>query len=617
LSLINPVRRSLRLLNRRDRRLLFVATLIQVSTSVLDLVGLLLIGLVAGMSMAVLTGTTPPEFVDAITTRFLPEGTSLGVAAVWVGAAAAVILMIKTFTSMWLTRRVLRFLARRQAMVSGRLVEALLSKPLLQLQLRSSQQTAFALTGGVNNAILVVLGQGSVAVSESALLVVVTVGLLAVDPMLTLFAFMFFAVVGLVLYRILSGWAVRLGTQFANLDIESYVSIQEAILTYRELTVSGRRAAYVDKVQLLRWRAAAVTSDMQFIGLVPKYVFEVALVVGASLLAVSQFITKDATAAVAVIAVYLVAGIRVVPSLLRMQGAVLSVRSAGATASPTYELAGEIFGNEGEEAGDAREPIDFSELTSSIRQGYPGFQSRIDVVEVEITYPGTSTPAIEHVSVSIPEGRSLALVGSTGAGKSTLVDVILGVLEPSAGHVSIGGLPPAAAIAKWPGAISYVPQAIALTNGTVSENVALGLPDADIDEDLVWEALDRAHLSDFLREGREGLRTRIGEGGVMLSGGQRQRLGIARALYTRPRLLVLDEATSALDAETEQAIAGTLRSLEGSVTTVTIAHRLATIRHCDIVMYLEGGRVRAIGTFEEIRAQSSHFDAQARLLGLE
>jgi ABC-type multidrug transport system fused ATPase/permease subunit len=349
---------------------------------------------------------------------------------------------------------------------------------------------------------------------------------------------------------------------------------------------------------------------------VPKYVFEVALVVGAALLAISQFVTKDATAAVAVIAVYLAAGSRVVPSLLRLQGAVLSVRAAGATASPTYELADEVLTGIAASPS-TRNSADFSHLSSNIRKGYPDFESRLDVKGVEITYPGTSTPAIQGISVRVSEGGSLALVGSTGAGKSTLADVILGVLAPSTGTVAIGGLAPAAAIARWPGAISYVPQSIALTNGTVSENVALGLPEADIDEELVWEALDRAHLSDFLREGREGLRTRIGEGGVMLSGGQRQRLGIARALYTRPRLLVLDEATSALDAETEQAIAGTLRSLEGSVTTVTIAHRLATIRHCDIVMYLEGGRVRAVGTFEEIRAQSSHFDAQARLLGLE
>jgi ATP-binding cassette subfamily C protein len=164
--------------------------------------------------------------------------------------------------------------------------------------------------------------------------------------------------------------------------------------------------------------------------------------------------------------------------------------------------------------------------------------------------------------------------------------------------------------------VAYVPQDVAMANGTVRENVALGLPVEIIDDDWVWDALNRAHLGEFLRDSREGLDTVIGENGIKLSGGQRQRLGIARALYTRPKLLVLDEATSALDAATEQAIAKTLQELEGTVTTVTIAHRLATIKHCDLVVYLEGGRAQAQGSFSEVRALAPQFDRQAQLLGL-
>jgi ATP-binding cassette subfamily C protein len=152
--------------------------------------------------------------------------------------------------------------------------------------------------------------------------------------------------------------------------------------------------------------------------------------------------------------------------------------------------------------------------------------------------------------------------------------------------------------------------------GSVRENVALGLPREAIDDDQVWEALRRAHLAEYLIDNREGLDTSVGERGFRLSGGQRQRLGIARALYTRPRLLVLDEATSALDAETEQAIIRTLEELEGEVTTITVAHRLATVRHADQVLYLEHGRIRARGTFDEVRGQVDDFDRQAALLGL-
>ena len=207
-------------------------------------------------------------------------------------------------------------------------------------------------------------------------------------------------------------------------------------------------------------------------------------------------------------------------------------------------------------------------------------------------------------------------MGPTGAGKSTLADVILGVLKPDAGRVTIGGLTPIEAVTHWPGAIAYVPQEVAMVNGSIRENVALGLPVEIIDDSRVWEALDRANLGEFLEQNREGLDTVIGEGGMKLSGGQRQRLGVARALYTRPKLLVLDEATSALDAETEDAIVKTFQSLEGEVTTITIAHRLATIRHSDQIAYLETGHVITCGNFDEVRRLVTNFDRQAQLLGL-
>jgi len=189
-------------------------------------------------------------------------------------------------------------------------------------------------------------------------------------------------------------------------------------------------------------------------------------------------------------------------------------------------------------------------------------------------------------------------------------------MQPQLGTVLISGETPRAAISRWPGAISYVPQTVSLVFGSIRENVALGLPPEVIDDDLAWEALERAHLASFLRDNREGLDTKIGERGFRLSGGQRQRLGIARALYTRPKLLVLDEATSALDAETEQAIIQTLSELEGKVTTITVAHRLATVRRADVLLYLQHGVVVASGTFDEVRNVVPDFDRQAELLGL-
>jgi ABC-type multidrug transport system fused ATPase/permease subunit len=235
---------------------------------------------------------------------------------------------------------------------------------------------------------------------------------------------------------------------------------------------------------------------------------------------------------------------------------------------------------------------------------------------VGLSYPNATTPAVSKITLNIHLGTSLALVGSTGAGKSTLADLILGVLEPDTGTVTIGGDEPSLAIARSPGAITYVPQDIALVNGTIRDNVALGLPADLVLDHLIWEALERAQLATFLTMQRDGLDTVIGEHGMRLSGGQRQRLGLARAFYTRPKLIVLDEATSALDAETEQAVSQALEALEGDVTLIIIAHRLATIMHCDQVAYLDQGCLAALGTFDEVRGMAPDFDRNAQLLGL-
>jgi ABC-type multidrug transport system fused ATPase/permease subunit len=336
------------------------------------------------------------------------------------------------------------------------------------------------------------------------------------------------------------------------------------------------------------------------------------------LLGVVQFLTKDWTSAAATVALFLAAGSRILPGLLRLQGASITIRNAAVQAQPTFFMS-DFLARTRTDAHQARLPVEritADQIHAHVVAGYPDFVADVKVENVTQIYADAEAPALIDASFTAAPGTSVALVGSTGAGKSTLADVVLGVMEPVSGSVTISGVSPRAAIDRWPGAISYVPQAVALVAGSVRENVALGLPNDAIDDDLVWAALKRAHLDNFLIENREGLDTMIGERGFRLSGGQRQRLGIARALYTRPKLLILDEATSALDAETEQAIIQTLGELEGEVTTITVAHRLATVRYADQVLYLEAGRITARGTFDEVRAQVADFDNQATLLGL-
>ena len=233
---------------------------------------------------------------------------------------------------------------------------------------------------------------------------------------------------------------------------------------------------------------------------------------------------------------------------------------------------------------------------------------------VGLPYPGSTEAALRDVDLDIPLGSSVALVGASGAGKSTLVDVLLGLLVPQEGEIRIDYRPLADVLAAWRSRVGYVPQEVNLFDGTIAQNVALTWGD-DLDEEAVERALARAQLLDVVRE-RGGLHTRVAERGLALSGGQRQRLGIARALYADPLVLVLDEATSALDTATEDAVARAIRALHGKGTVIAVAHRLSTVRHSDQVCFMTEGTIAARGSFDEVVAAHPEFATQARLSGL-
>lgn len=618
-GILASIRRSLALLPANRRRLFVLAAIVQISLGLLDLLGIVLVGMLAAVAVSGTGLSQVPASADRVLSWVGLDGLSATRLSVLFAVAAVVVLVAKTMLSAVMARRIFRFLANRQAEVSARLAREFLSRPLLDVQRWTTSEAIYALGSGVGAATVVVLGAAVTIAAEIFLFIIVGVSLLAVDLVLTLIALALFAVIILSMHRVLTKWGARNASIMTDSSIQTMAAVSEALETYRETTVLNRRDLYVARYEGLIGRYAVATANQSYIMEVPKYVLEATLYLAVLLLAVVQFLTKDIGAAAATVAVFLAAGSRVVPALLRLQGAGINIRNASVTAQPTYFLADflEARRDSNSPARDGQIQVAAAEeIRSRIAAGHGDFVPSIEVAGVSVTYLDAATPALADAWVSVTPGMSLALVGSTGAGKSTLSDVILGVLEPDAGSVRISGVPPREAIARWPGAVSYVPQQVALVFGTVRDNVALGLPREAVDDDMVWEALERARIARFLRDSREGLDTMIGERGVRLSGGQRQRLGIARALYTRPLLLVLDEATSALDAETEQSIVSTLDDLEGAVTTVTVAHRLATVRRADQLLYLRKGRIECRGTFDEVRAQVPDFDRQASLLGL-
>jgi ABC-type multidrug transport system fused ATPase/permease subunit len=601
----SPVYRCFGVLSRTDQRKILAIAIVQIGMSTLDLLGVVAIGLLGALSVSGLQSQLPGNRVNsALEVLHLSEASFQKQAAV-IGCLAVLFLVGRTLLSIFFTRRVLFFLSRRGAAVSANSITRLLSQSLLKMQTHTNQEILFAVTEGVRVITLQILATIVVLISDLSLLVIMAVGLFIVDPFTAIGTYLIFGFIGLLLYRLMHLRAGKLGQINSKLSIQSNEKIVEVLASYRESVVRNRRDYYAREIGKLRYKLADVFAETAFMPYVSKYVIETTVVVSALLIGAGQIILQDAEHAVATLAIFLAAGSRIAPAVLRVQQGLLTIKVGIGQAQPTLNLIHDL-GNE---------PL-VENVDDSLDVLHSGFNSEISIRGVTLNYPNKAQPAISDFSLVIPPGTSVAFVGPSGAGKTTIVDVILGVLNPDQGEVFISGLPPLFAVSKWPGAVSYVPQDVVIASGTIRENVALGYPLEVATDELVNKALKLAQLDKFVEDLPQGLDTQVGERGAKISGGQRQRLGIARAMFTQPHLLVLDEATSSLDGETEAQISDAIYSLRGSTTIVMIAHRLSTVRNADIVVYLSEGKVIAKGTFDELRNSIADFDLQARLMGL-
>jgi ABC-type multidrug transport system fused ATPase/permease subunit len=349
----------------------------------------------------------------------------------------------------------------------------------------------------------------------------------------------------------------------------------------------------------LRFLQSKALADLSVMPYVSKYVFEIVLVFGALLISAVQFAMHDAIHAITTLTVFMAAGGRLAPAALRLQQSSLLIRANIAYTYPVLEL--------------YREPED-SRASEFSRSEDIYFEGNVKILDVSYEYPDSGTPALRNVNLEIPKNSFTAIVGPSGAGKSTLIDILLGLNTPKSGLVEISGNHPLHTYAKWPGKVSYVPQRTNLIDGTIAENIAYGREIEN--DDQILEAIQIANLEDLIHQLPDGIKTPIGELGSRLSAGQQQRIGIARALFTRPELLIMDEATSALDAITERELTDSFARIRSKVTVIVVAHRLSTIVDADKVVYISSGQVIAEGKMNEVRSKVPEFNSQAEIFGI-
>jgi ABC-type multidrug transport system fused ATPase/permease subunit len=334
-------------------------------------------------------------------------------------------------------------------------------------------------------------------------------------------------------------------------------------------------------------------AQTEFMPYITKYVIEVVLVVFSFTLAASQFLLQDATHAVATLSLFMAAGMRIAPAVMRIQQASVQLVGSLANSSTTLGILRD-FPN-------GLELLEEKNYVPEIDHN----QTLIECINLSFTYNGNSKPTLENINISLKSGNLMAIVGPSGSGKSTLVDLIMGMLTPKEGEVLINGIPVFEFIQRYPGQIGYVPQKIFLLAGSIQENIGLGLEKSEIDSKRVWECLKFVQMFDFVHSLPKQEHENIGDNGVSLSGGQLQRLGLARALYTNPRIIILDEATSALDPETERLISEVISSFKGSKTIIVIAHREQSLRVADKLVLMENGKVGLVST--EIDVDNDQF----------
>jgi ABC-type multidrug transport system fused ATPase/permease subunit len=598
--------RSFQIFPKRDQQKIWLVLLIQIFLGALDLVAVVIIGLLGSLTITGVGSKNPGDRVIALLDLFNLTGKQIQYQVTVLGIIAASLLTFKTLASLYFSRKTLYFLSRRGAQMSKALLSQLLTKNLLVIQSRTVQETLYALTQGVSTITVGVIGAIVYLVSDISLLVILMGGLFVADTVIALSTLIIFSLVAFILYKLMKHKVKYIGGKQAEYNIESSQRITEVIHSYRELVVKDRREYYASQIGNFRLKLADSTAELSFMQNISKYAIEMTVVIGGLLIAGIQFATQTASHAIAVLAIFLAASTRIAPAVLRIQQGLLQIRGSVAIATPTLSLI-ESLGKPDSYKGYKESDIDFE---------HNGFEATINVRNVSFSYPETSTNVLDKVSFDVAAGSVVAIVGSSGAGKTTLVDIILGILEPIEGKVEISGSAPAAAIKKWPGAIGYVTQDVTIINGSVLENVAMGYEVNERTEGPAREALAVAQLDLLVNSLAQGIHSQVGDRGTKFSGGQRQRLGIARAMFTKPLLMVLDEATSSLDGETEAVVSDAIQAMKGKSTILMIAHRLSTVRQADSVIYLSGGKIVAQGTFEEVRRAVPDFDKQAQLMGL-
>lgn len=475
-----------------------------------------------------------------------------------------------------------RFVFNNQVRISYRLMNAYMKQPYLFHAQHNSTELMRNVLNDTQTFFRAVLAAIQV-VTDLCVCVAILSVLFVADSFITISIIVLFGIFMFVYMKYFKKKLKQLGEQTRDYNADMAKYSLQAFGGIKEIQILNREQFFIDKFNYVSGKYATSQRKYNLMLALPKPAMEFLCVGGLlGVVAIRLYMGVDMEAFVAVLSAFAVAAFRMLPSVNKITANLGIIVFSAPSVDAIYEDLKAV-----EENGKNEEAIQKDSVILNLTH-------EISVNNLEFCYPQKVEPVLKNVSISIPKNKSVAFIGPSGAGKTTLADIILGVMKPSKGSVTVDGVDVHENLHAWHQCLGYIPQTIYLTDDTLRNNIAFGIEEMEIEEDKLWKALEMAQLKEFAMSLPDGLETKVGEGGMRISGGQRQRIGIARALYNNPAVLVLDEATSALDNDTEEAVMEAVEHLSGNVTLIIIAHRLSTIKNCDYIYQVKNGTVELV-----------------------
>jgi ATP-binding cassette subfamily C protein len=585
----------------------------RLTANVFDLAGIAAIGLLV---MAVASGEI--DFDLGGIYRLQIDETPPSLIALLVAVAAGAFLLKATF-NLILSLALVRFMAGIEVRASRKLADYLLSGSLGDLRRFSQADIQYAVNTSTGAMYGGLLNNVANIIVESSLMLMILAAFVLVNPVAALLVSVYLVVVVTGIQWVIGEKLKQVGRNVNQGSIASTGAILDSVASFREVAVLKKQPFFLKRFSDARWMLAKTKATEVVLRSVPRLIIEQGLMLGVLAFVTWQVLGGDVASGLASVGVFVVGSVRIIGAVMPVQNSYSTLKTTVVKAEMAQKLQQErtarlVDREETKRALEAAPPLD-SVLRQQRGEEVKGLA--IEMKNVEFTYPDAEEPVVTDINLTAEPGGFIAFIGPSGAGKTTLADLVLGLNIPQKGTVLIDGRNPLEIREKHPGLISYVPQKPGMVSGTIAQNIALGIPDEKIDEEWVWECLRLAALDEVVHGMPGGIHSSLGKQSDQLSGGQLQRLGLARALYPKPRLVILDEATSALDAGSEAAVSKNIRELGDRVTLVVIAHRLSTIQHADTVYVVDGGKIIASGPFKKLRKTVPMIEEYVRLMSFD